>query len=208
MSAFRYGGLILATAMAVGGCVAAQAEVARSGFLDDYERLQPNPDFPGSSDWVNTNAAAGPTTGLIIDPVSIRLGPGLIKDGVQPDPELLDAALKYLHQALVREFAAEITVVDRPGKGVVRYRAAITGITTEGGLTSSATNLLPLVFVLRTATGKNDLRAKLYMEAEYSDSLTGMPLGATMQSAAGGAVVGDENARLNITLEHLAGVID
>jgi hypothetical protein len=46
MTILRYISLIPGGVMSAGVGVAEQAEVARSGFLDDYDRLRPNPDFP------------------------------------------------------------------------------------------------------------------------------------------------------------------
>jgi hypothetical protein len=69
-------------------------------------------------------------------------------------------------------------------------------------------NILPVAFVLRTVSGRNDVSAHLFMEAEYSDSLTGAPVGATMQSAAGGSLSGGSSGDARITLKHLKGVLD
>jgi hypothetical protein len=107
-----------------------------------------------------------------------------------------------------------VSIVEQPGDNVLHYRAAITGITTEGGIGSSPANLLPAVFVLRTVSGRNRVGAHLFMEAEYADSLIGTPVGDTMQSAAGGSVSkgssgsGTSSGDRQITLDHLKGVLD
>jgi len=183
-------------------------EVAHSGFLTDYSRLEPNPDYPGSRDWIAPGVSATEYDAMIIDPVTIRLGKGLIADGVQPDAELLDEVLSYLHSALLREFSKHMRIVDKAGPKVVHYRAAITGVTTKGGLRSSITNLLPVVMVVRTVSGRNDVRAQVSMEAKYTDSLTGAPVGATIQSSVGEAVYSDDDAPPGITIDHLKGVLD
>ncbi len=76
-----------------------------------------------------------------------------------------------MRNALQREFSKHVKIVRQPGENVLHYRAAVTGITTEGGVGSSAINLLPAAFLLRTVSGRNAVRAHLFMEAEYSDSL-------------------------------------
>ena len=127
---------------------------------------------------------------------------------------LLEEVLVYLRNALRREFSRHVKIVRQPGDNVVRYRAAITGVTTEGGIGSSASNVLPAMFVLRTVSGRNDVRARLFMESEYSDSLTGIPVAAVMQSAMGGAVSGNSggfgqaSGAPQIELSHLKGVLD
>ena len=195
-----------ATVLALSSSIPACADdSARSGFLSDYGKLEPNPDYPGSRDWTADGVSTAAYDAMIIDPVTIRLGKGLIDDGAQPDAELLSEVLSYLHDALRREFSKHMRIVEQPGANVVHYRAAITGVSTKGGLGSSAGNLLPAVFVLRTVSGRNNVRARLFMEAEYSDSLTGAPVGATMQSAVGGSGVSDDSRTTGITLEHLKG---
>jgi len=49
-----------------------------------------DPDYPGSKDWVNPEARLGQYDAIIIDYVTVHLSPGLIKDGVRPDAELLN----------------------------------------------------------------------------------------------------------------------
>ena len=201
--------LALGAALALSGSIAVHAtDAARSGFLDDYSKLKPNPKHPGSSDWIDQSAPLKKYNAMIIDPVTIRLGNGLIKDGARPDPKLLDEVLVYLRNALEREFSKHVKIVKQPGENVLHYRAAVTGITTEGGVGSSAINILPAAFLLRTISGRNAVRAHLFMEAEYSDSLTGAPVAATMQSAAGGSLSGGSSSDAQIRLDHLKGVLD
>ena len=106
--------------------------------MSDYSRLEANPDYPGSRDWIAAGVSTAGYDAMIIDPVTIRLGKGLIDDGAQPDAELLSEVLSYLHEALRREFAKHMRIVERPGTHVAHYRAAITGVTTKGGLGTSA----------------------------------------------------------------------
>lgn len=190
------------------------SDAARSGFLGDYSKLKENPRYPGSSDWIDQSAGLKKYDAMIIDPVTIRLSSGLVRRGARPDPKLLDEVLVYLRNALERELSKHVKIVRQSGDNVVRYRAAITGVATEGGIGSSAANILPAMFVLRTVSGRNDIKARLYMESEYSDSLTGTPVAAVMQSAVGGSVsggssgFGESSGNAQITLNHLRGVLD
>jgi len=110
----------------------------------------------------------------------------------------------YFHGALVREFKKQKwNVVDAAGDDVTRYRAAITGISAEGGLGSNPINYMPAVFVLRAASGKDSTKANINMESYYSDSLTGQTLVEIMQAATGKSVYGDQ-----ITLANLKGAVD
>ncbi len=209
MKCFKPLFLASGAALLLSGSIAVHAtDAARSGFLDDYSKLKPNPKHPGSSDWIDQSAPLKKYNAMIIDPVTVRLGNGLIKDGARPDPKLLDEVLVYLRNALEREFSKHVKIVKQPGEHVMHYRAAITGIKTKGGVGSSAVNILPIAFVVRTVSGRNDVRAHLFMEAEYSDSLTGAPVAATMQSAAGGSLSGGSSGDARIRLDHLKGVLD
>jgi hypothetical protein len=205
MTRDRFIAMTMAGALALGAAHGALgAGTAQSGFLADYSRLEPDPDYPGSKLWVNPQAQIGSYEAIMIDPVVVHLSPGLIENGARPNAELLNEVLAYLHDSLVREFAKQMKILDKPGDGVVRYKAAITGITAEGGIGGSPVNYLPAVFVLRTATGQNTAKAHIYMEASYTDSVTGAPVGEVIQAATGDKV--KDNA--GITLGDLKEVLD
>ena len=177
---------------------------AESGFLPDYTRLKADADYPDSKDWLNPEASLGQYTAIIIDPVTVHLSPGLIKDGVRPDAAILNQVTEYFHGALTREFKnRKWNVVDAAGDDVTRYRAAITGITAEGGLGKNPVNYMPAVFVLRAASGKDSKKAHINMESYYTDSVTGQTLAEVMQAATGKSVSGDQ-----ITLDNLKGAVD
>ena len=110
----------------------------------------------------------------------------------------------YFHGALTREFKnRKWNVVDAAGDDVTRYRAAITGITAEGGLGKNPVNYMPAVFVLRAASGKDSKKAHINMESYYTDSVTGQTLAEVMQAATGKSVSGDQ-----ITIDNLKGAVD
>jgi len=177
---------------------------AESGFLSDYNRLKSDPDYPNSKDWLNPEAKLGHYNAIIIDPVTVRLSPGLIKDGARPDAGTLNQVTEYFHGALTREFKNKNwDVVDAAGDDVTRYRAAITGISTEGGMGANPINYMPAVFVVKTATGGNSKKANIHMESYYSDSVTGQVLAEVMQAATGDSVSGDQ-----ITIDNLKEAMD
>ena len=195
----------LAVPMFLGGpaMLYAAADVD-SGFLPDYTQLKTDPDHPGSKDWVNPEARLGQYNAIIIDPVTVHLSPGLIKDGVRPDAELLNQVTDYFHGALVSAFKNQkMNVVDKAGDNVTRYRAAITGISAEGGLDSNPLHYMPAVFLVRAASGKTSTKAHINMESYYSDSVTGQTLGEVLQAATGESVSGDQ-----ISLDNLKDAVD
>ena len=197
--------VILAVPMFLGGPAMLYAATdADSGFLPDYTRLKTDPDYPSSKDWMNPEAKLGHYNAIIIDPVTVHLSPGLIKDGVRPDAELLNQVTDYFHVALTREFKNQKwNVVDKAGDDVARYRAAITGINAEGGLDSNPLHYMPAVFLVRAASGKTSTKAHINMESSYSDSVTGQTLGEIIQAATGESVSGDQ-----IALDNLKAAVD
>ena len=175
-----------------------------SGFLPDYSRLKSNPDYPESKDWVNPKANLNQYKAIIIDPVTVHLSDALIKDGARPDPDVLNQVTEYFHGALVRAFKArKWNIADKAGDGVARYRAAITGITVQGGTGSSPLNYVPVVFIVKTATGQNSTKAHIYMESYYTDSVIGQTLGEVIQAATGKSVSGK-----GITIDNLKAALD
>ena len=197
--------VLLAVPMFLGGPAMLYAATdADSGFLPDYTRLKTDPDYPSSKDWMNPEAKLGHYNAIIIDPVTVHLSPGLIKDGVRPDAELLNRVTDYFHAALTREFNNQKwNVVDKAGDDVARYRAAITGINAEGGLDSNPLHYMPAVFLVRAASGKTSTKAHINMESYYSDSVTGQTLGEVIQAATGKSVSGDQ-----IDLDNLKAAVD
>lgn len=199
--------LILVSAVTISACVTTK-NADQSGFLSNYELLKRNPDFPGSSHWIDSNSNLKKYNAMIIDPVTVRLSKELIDEGAQPAPDQLNDLLGYMREAMKREFSKHVKIVNRAGENVVHYRAAITGITTVGGVTSSVTNAMPVVFALRSVTGMNNIQANLFMEAVYTDSLTGTPVSMVMQSAIGDTVSRLGAGENQVTLEHVKIVID
>lgn len=180
------------------------ADDTNSGFLPDYSRLKANPSHPDSKDWVNPEANLAQYNAIIIDPVTVHLSDALIKGGVRPDPDVLNKVTAYFHDALISAFKDKNwKIVDKAGNDAARYRAAITGITAEGGLDANPLHYVPAVFVLRAATGQDSTNAHIYMESYYTDSVTGQTLGEVTQAATGEAVSGNE-----ITVDNLKGALD
>lgn len=158
-----------------------------SGFLGDYSKLKPYPGEENVLEWVNPEISGTGHKAIIIDQVVTHLDPDLLESGVKPDPDVMHQITTYFHEALVREFGKYFTVTDKAGEGVMRYRAAITGVNAERDLGDTPLDFVPVVFVARTATGANSVKAHVFMESIYTDSVTGQTLAELVQSATGAA---------------------
>jgi len=157
-----------------------------SGFLSDYSQLKPAPGLKNVLEWINPEPWKPGYNAIIIEQVVTHLDPALIKSGVNPDPEVLNKITDYYHQALVREFSKYFTVTDTAGNGVMRYRAAITGVDAERDMGDNPLDYIPVVLVTRTVSGANSVKAHIFMEAIYTDSVNGQVLAEIVQSATGG----------------------
>ena len=173
-----------------------------SGFLPDYSKLSRDPNHANTLEWIIPDFAKTEYTGIIIAPVVTHLDPKLVKDGVKLDPEVMNRITSYFHQALVREFSRYLTVTDTAGNDVLRYRAAITGVDANRDMGDNPLDFLPIVLVARTAAGANSVKAHVFMESLYSNSMNGQLVGEVVQSATG------EAAAEGISLDSVKSALD
>ena len=120
--------------------LAAQEETATTtAFLGDFSDLQ---QARNDDDMVVYRTAEGvltPYTRFLIDPVLIYFGSETSGGGV--DPSELTRLAEYLRDAAVGQLQEvdRFEVVDAPGPGVLRIRAAITNVDPAGSVVNIAT---------------------------------------------------------------------
>jgi hypothetical protein len=73
-----------------------------SGFHPACSRLKSDADSPESKDRVNPEANLKPCKAININPVTVHLSEALIKDGVRPDPVILNQVTEYFLARLKR----------------------------------------------------------------------------------------------------------
>ena len=159
-----------------------------SGFLKNYEQLQPgqsaddpillylNPD----ADWASYDK-------LMIDPVTIWRTMGSNLTSV-PETELQQLA-DQLYWALRKAVEKEYEIVERPGRGVLRVRVALTEVKGANAVASTISKLSPLPLITgvsRMATGTWAFVGKAGIEGETLDSLSNQRLSAAVDERAGG----------------------
>ncbi len=114
---------------ALSGCYStpsAPRPIAPSGFLQDYSKLKPCPYAPNALTYIDKHKRLSLYQMVILEPVQVRLHQYADRTSVYPD-ELLELAAQfdsYLHDAL----SGNYMVVEKPGFGVLRVRAAITDV--------------------------------------------------------------------------------
>ena len=108
----------------VAGCATQQA--AKSGFLSDYSQLKPDPTFDGARRYQNPAKPLNQYRKFMLDPVVVHFAPNA--KGTAISPGELKKLADYFHDRAVEELSKRYQVVQKPGPGVLRVRAAITDI--------------------------------------------------------------------------------
>ncbi len=155
-----------------------------SGWLDhDYSKLQPDPEYEGAMIWLAPDNVIKNYDKMMFDDVAIHVDPNIADDREKIDPEVINDFTSYFKEALIKEFSKDYEVVDKPGKGVVRIRTALTAVQlTKKDL--KAYQYIPVALVLTTASEVAGIRNKLAvfnMAGIAQDSLTGEVLAMVVQ---------------------------
>jgi len=142
----------------VAGCATQQA--AKSGFLGDYSQLKPDPAFDGARRYQNPAKPLKQYRKFMLDPVVVHFAPNA--EGTAINPDELKKLADYFHNRAVEELSKRYQVVQKPGPGVLRVRAAITDIEK----TTPIMNIHPAMKISGIGLGGAS------MEAEAIDSQT------------------------------------
>lgn len=194
--------------LVVSGCA---TTMKGTGFLDSYAGFETRSD--GSMRYVAPGEgmkALGAYDRIMIDPVAVWYDQGAEYRGINPDE--LKAITDYFHSAMVRAVSGRYKVVDKPGKGVLRIRSALTGIEKKKP-ERGALGYIPVAFVLskgvegaRSLAGKTIYIAEASLEAEAVDSETGKRIMAVVTKHPGEKFEAAEGEQLS--WENLQGALD
>jgi len=165
--------------------------VRHSGFLGDYGKLAPDPSYKVAEAYRNPVADMSLYSKVIVDPVEIWYHPDAPYKGIQADQ--LQALATEFREALVKALADRYPVVEDPGAGVMRLRAAITDIApSKPGM--EAVTRVPGVRVLssaaRAVSGTRVAVGEASMEAEITDAESGTRLVAIVDTREGRQRIG------------------
>ena len=196
-------------ALLIAGCATQQTVPTEqfSGYLGNYSKLKPAKDAAGRDVllWQSRKLKPGVYSKLILDPIVFYPAP---RTSSQISSKTLYAMRNYLNNAVVREVGKAITLTDKPGPGVLRLRAAITGAATEAeGL--KAYEYIPVALIAVGATsaaGGRDREAFVVLEAELLDSGTGKRLMIGVRKHKAKKLL--ENDKEQLTLGHVRSMLD
>ncbi len=121
-------GIILVSAgMAVGLPATAGAQDQDSGFLRDYARLQETKDAAGNTirAWASPKLAPDNYNAIMLDPLIFYPEP---RPSERVSAQALDQILNYTNDVLRQSMGARFKLVNTPGPGVARIRAAFSGV--------------------------------------------------------------------------------
>ncbi|HSE04817.1 MAG TPA: DUF3313 domain-containing protein [Methylomirabilota bacterium] len=162
--------VVLATALGLGGCA---PKSGFSGFLGDYSKLERDAFLDNSLAYTNPTKDLKQYTKFMLDPVVVHFAADA--EGVAIDPADLKMLADYWRDEAVKALSRHYTIVTEPGPGVLRVRAAITGIKKSAPLAS-----------IRPGTRTPDIGlGGASMEAEGLDAQTGERVTAVVDSRSG-----------------------
>ena len=116
--------LVLVAGLVV-GCAATRGRsgaVEESGFLRDYSKLEPNPNFPAHEVYINPKAVWVKYDSIQLDSVTLWANEDSGRLSDEEKQMLTDTLYSALHDQLGREFF----LVDQAGPSTIRIRAALT----------------------------------------------------------------------------------
>lgn len=159
------------------------------GFLADYSELKPGKDGEAQLLYINPDARWSGYNRVMIDSVT------LWSDAETTDvsPEDAQSLTDYLYKNLHEQLGKDYEIVDEPGPGVMRVRAAITEAKGARVVGNAVTTIVPQLRLLSNvagmASGTQVFVGRAAVEGDITDSLTGRRLAAFVDERAGGKTI-------------------
>lgn len=174
-----------------GGGVAAADKPEYAGFLGDYSQLQAHPDSAMLYNYVYEKPGTDFTqyTKFLIESVTVFPSKKADFKGINAND--LTLLQKYFHDAFAKALTENngYQVVEEPGPGVVRIRAAFTDLVPVNAAMNTATTIVPQMRLMSgligAATGSNLFVGQIGMEMEFLDAQSNERLAAVVTKQAG-----------------------
>ena len=162
-----------------------------SGFLGDYSQLQSRPDSKMLYNYVYEKPGTdfAQYNKFLIEAVTVFPSKEADFKGINAN----DLALlqKYFHDAVAKALTENngYQVVEEPGPGVVRIRAAFTDLVPVNSVMNTATTIVPqmrlMSGIISTATSSNLFVGQIGMEVEFLDAQSNERIAAAVTKQAG-----------------------
>ena len=167
---------------------AAEKEMPKSGFLQDYSLLTAD-DPMKAVNWVYVNEKADVSkyNKVMLDDVVFFISKDADYKGFEAK-ELADLG-KAFHMAIIMNLRGVYEFTDKPGPGVMRIRLAVTNLVPSNSVTGTVTTIVPVGLALSTvkkaATGSHIGMGEVAIEGEIIDAQTNEILGAVIDAKTG-----------------------
>ena len=154
-----------------------------SGFIDNYPELRADPDRPGASLYEKPGFDRSAYGKVMFSPITIFMHPESEYQGL--DPDQISALSTGFIDILIEELEPDIPVVDKPGKGVLVARIAITNLRAKKK-DRVVFSLIPGLSIRagQKSAGKNLKLNDAVLEIEVLDGETGERLAVLVDSQA------------------------
>lgn len=126
------------------------ARLTQSGFLSDYKRLAPVSWAEGIQCWRQPRLDAKHYDKVLIARIKVSLKPGQQQE---IDPTDLKTLTDYFHAALVKALEPQLSVVEKPGPGVLGIRIELTNLVPTDVARSVTGTVVPYAFVAEAGSG-------------------------------------------------------
>ena len=180
--------LFLSCALMAGCAASGMKDVTTTGFLDDYSMLAPGGDDRAALVYVKPGTDFKPYTKIMFERVLVSLSPDAKHKEI--DPAMLAELAEHYQNALMNAVKGGYQLVDKAGPGVLRVRAAITGIRPSIPVSNTMSSIIPIGIAVagatKAASGDNLGTGEAATEIDVLDSQTGMRLAAAVDRRQGG----------------------
>jgi hypothetical protein len=200
---------LLAAAALAPAVLFAAGSSDHSGYLKDYSQLKPvtDPSGEGLQRWSSVKLSPDTYKAVIIEPVVLYPKP----DGSEKvSAETLTAIAAYMTDAVKQHVGQNVKIVDHAGPGVARVSTALTSID-SGKRGLKPYQFVPIALVattLKRAAVGAPVDAKLFVETEITDSVSGEPLLRVVREGTVKDVPATDAGDKPVTLDLLKPLID
>lgn len=197
----------LSTGLLLSGCASDTTQPSQySGFLGDYSQLQPAQSASGAPimRWVSPDFDLRRYSSVLVEKPQFYPKP---QPSAQVSAQTLDEIVSYLQQAMQRELAGRLRVVDQPDQDTLVLRSAISAVSlSPEGL--KVYEVIPIALVAAaasTAAGTRDLKSEIFVELEALDARTSQPVARVVRKGHGLEL---ENDSAQLRLEDIKPALD
>jgi len=160
-----------------------------AGFLGDYSQLRKGEGKEAQLVYINSTAPWSKYRAIMIDSVTLWQSDRTAKISAEDAQRLTDSLYAQLHKQLSQDYQ----IVNTPGPGVLRLRAAITEAVGADVVANAVTTIVPQLRTVTTIGGmaadSRVFAGEAGVEGELTDSLSGDRLAAAVDERVGSKTI-------------------